>query len=213
MRKKIVIGVLSLMMIPFVQGCDERDVATGLAVGAVVGGTILAVSSDNYRHDRYYHNRYDNYYRYRHVRYGHRYGERRYGHRYGDRHERRRRARRGFGGGRRPIVLPIAMTQIASVSGSENLLKFADFYQMPVESAQVILAAQSRALGGDLQGLVDIGLFSKDFENLKAMNPPAKETLYRMSLRTGLAEDHLNDILTDFQQELKASEKAGRIAL
>lgn len=222
MSQKLLIGILCLLMVPFIQGCDESDVAAGVAVGAVVGGTIAAVSTDNYYSDRYYRMRYNNYYRHRRVRY-----QLRYGHRYGDRWGRRfhRHDRGRFHGRRGHIrrprrgrfnvvqVTPIAFTTAAVTNPSKELMKFADFYQMPIDSAEVIWNAQQRALRGDIRGLAEIGFFSQDFQNLVDMRKPSKDTLYRVSLRTGLDEDHVNDILVDFQQEVLASEKAGRIDL
>lgn len=218
MSQKILIGALCVLMVPFIQGCDERDVAAGVAVGAVAGATIVAVSTDNYRYNNYYRVRYDNYYRHRHARYRLRYGHR-YGNRYGNHWNRHHHRRPGRGHYRRPRygrfnavqVTPVAFTTASQTASSAEVLKFAEFYQMPMESAEIIWNAQQNALRGNLNGLVSLGFFSQDFQNLIDMKQPSKDTLYRVSLRTGLDEDHVNDILVDFQQEILASQKAGRL--
>jgi|GEM_PF-6264616 hypothetical protein len=214
MIQKIACSVLCLFMLPFIQGCDETDVATGVAVGAVVGGAVVAASTDDYYGDPYYRVRYNNYYRYRHARYTHRYGAHRYGPRFGGHHSTRPPIFRpghgpGRGHGRHHLIQPAAY-QPQAVAVSSQVERFADFYQMPMDSAQVIWKAQSRALNGDVQGLAALGFYAKDLERLVQMKAPSKDTVYRMSLRTGLSEDHIADVLSDFQQEYAASKKAGR---
>lgn len=202
MFKKISILTLSLLMIPFLPGCDEQDVATGIVVGAAVGGTIAAVATDDYYHNPYHYRRYNRYYKYRHKRYRQRYGQHRYGHRYG--HYKRWYSYSSSG----KTALPDSIQKLAGTSS--KIVKFAEFYQMPMDSAQKLWSAKQKALSGNLKGLSDIGLFKKDFQRLMDMKAPRRDTLYRISLRTGLDEDHVNDILTDIREEIKASEQANR---
>ncbi len=211
MFKKICLITASLLMLPFIQGCDESDVATGVVVGAVVGGAVVAVATDSYDYnDHYYRNRYNNYYKHRRDRYSKRYGQ----HRYGDRY---RRPGHGWGHGkrrgwdRRYIHRTSFTTVEAQANVSKDVMAFADFYQMPLDSAEVILSAKNEAMNGNLNGLVDIGIFAKDVKNLVDMKPASKDTVYRVSLRTGLVEEHVRDILVDFQQEFLAAKKAGLI--
>lgn len=215
MAQKWMLGILCLAMVPMMQGCDDRDVATGVVAGAVVGGTIAAVASDNYYNDYYYRTRYTNYYGPRHVRYGRVYGPRYYGPRYG---HYRNGGNRGQGQWRhrgnqwrhRFEAVELTAAQPAKLSAVEN---FADFYQMPMASAEIIWGAQQKALNGDVSGLAAIGLFSKDVERLVQMQAPSKDTVYRMSIRTGLSESHAKDVLKDFQEEFKASLEAGRLSI
>lgn len=102
-------------------------------------------------------------------------------------------------------------TAAVPASVSKDVLNFANFYQMPLDSAEVILSAKNEALNGNLKGLVDIGIFAKDVKNMVEMKPASNDTVYRVSLRTGLIEDHARDILIDFQQEFLAAKNAGLI--
>jgi hypothetical protein len=231
MAQKVLLGLLSLCMAMTVVGCDESDVATGVIAGAVVGGTIVAVASDNYDYDDYYYDRYDSYYYDRSIHYGTSYGPTYYGNRYGSYNDGRHRNswnndRRGRGhvnhhrgnrggngrGHRRPYSGGIQ--DIAAMKPAiSKVEKFADFYQMPMDSAKIILAAQQQAIKGDISGLVKMGVFADDIKRLANMQPATKEAVYRISLRTGLSEAHASDVLVDFQQELSAAKKAGRVAL
>lgn len=208
MAQKLVLSALCLLMVPFMQGCDERDVATGVVAGAVVGGTIAAVASDRHHNDRYYRTRYNTYYRNRQTYYGRYYGPRYYGPRYGT-------YRGGYyrGDG---VSVRFGYYNQAVAQKPQNLTdveKFADFYKMPMSSAEIIWSAQESAKQGDVAALAKLGLFKEDVTRLINMQPADKDTVYRMSLRTGLSEAHARDVLVDFQQEFKASVAAGRLQM
>lgn len=208
MSQKFILGALCLIMVPFMQGCDERDVATGVVAGAVVGGTIAAIASDNDHHNHYYRSRYNNYYRGRHVRYSRYYGPRYYGPRYGS-------YRGGYYRGGTRVRIGFNNEAVAQVKPQQltAVEKFADFYQMPISSAEVIFKAQQKAMSGDISALATLGLFKEDVIRLANYEPVDKHALYRMSLRTGLSEAHAADVLADFQNEFKASLEAGRLSL
>lgn len=218
MIKNLMSAGLALLFVPLMQGCEDREVVAGAAVGAVVGGAIVAIAGDDdgYRgRDRYYRSRYDNYYAHRRAHY-HRVYRNRYRHRdysgvtirYSER--RNRYASRGR---YNTDFESYDFAPLNLVLRSRDARAMSNFFKLPAEVAAIVTDAKNRAARGDLSGLKALGLGKRDFQSLAEGQVLRHQGITIMAGYLGIERAHAKDILTDFRSEFRAQVAAGRIRL